>query len=271
MFIVSMKLRQFIKYWFYGKCPGFAGSFLYFGVRVCFPKNSLSFKAACEQGIFEADNVTVLRALIEPGSCMFDVGANIGLMAIPVLYAEPQCRVISFDPSVNVLPSLRKTMAGAPFGDRWTLVEKAVGAAPGTITFTLSSEANSLFDGIRPTQRVESAAQVQVEMTTLDAEWHRLGKPRVSLIKIDVEGAESEVLRGAAELLRAERPFVLLEWNCQNLAAYECPANFILKFARETGYDVLTIPGLNKVDNENQLKLQMAFTENFLLSPSGDR
>lgn len=262
-----MKLRQSIKYWLYGKCPGFGGSFPYFGAKVCFPKNSLSFKAACEQGIFEADNVTVLRALIEPESCMFDVGANIGLMAIPVLYAEPQCRVISFDPSVNVLPSLRKTMAGAPFGDRWTLVEKAVGAAPGTITFTLSSEANSLFDGIRPTQRVASAAQVQVEMTTLDQVWTDLERPRVSVIKIDVEGAESEVLRGAAEVLRAERPFVLLEWNRQNLAAYECPHDFILKFAHTAGYQLLTVPGFHAVESENQLRLHMAFTENFLLSP----
>ncbi len=266
-----MKLRPLVKYWLYGKCPGMAGAFPYYGVRVHFPKGSLSFKAACQQGIFEADNVTVLRALVEPDSCMFDVGANIGLMAIPVLSAEPQCRVISFDPSANVLPSLRKTIAGSPFGDRWTLVEKAVGAAPGTITFTLSSEADSLFDGIRPTHRVASAAQVEVEMTTLDEVWIGAGKPRVSLIKIDVEGAESEVLRGAAELLRVERPFVLLEWNRQNLAAYGRPSDFILKFASEADYEVMAVPGLNKVENTNQLKVHMVFTENFLLSPQGDR
>ncbi len=260
-------IRKLLTYWLFGKCPGFAGSFRYFGARVFFPKGSLSFKAACQQGIFEADNVTVLQALIRPGSCMFDVGANIGLMAIPVLTADASCKVVSFDPSVNVLPSLRRTLAESPFGARWTLVEKAVGAAPGTVTFTLSSQANSLFDGIRPTQRVESAAQVQVEMTTLDAEWVRLGKPHVSLIKIDVEGAESEVLRGAAECLRAEQPFVLLEWNRQNLAAYDCPADFVLKFAAEAGYEVLAVPGLHPVKNNHQLKLHMAFTENFLLSP----
>ncbi|MDB6007192.1 MAG: methyltransferase, FkbM family [Prosthecobacter sp.] len=262
-----MKLRQIIKYWLFGKCPGLAGSFRYCGVKVRFPVGSLSFKAACQQGIFEADNVTVLQALIRPGTCMFDVGANIGLMAIPVLGADASCQVVSLDPSINVLPSLRRTIAESPFGARWTLVEKAVGAAPGTINFTLSSAANSLFDGIRPTQRVESAAQVQVEMTTLDAEWVRLGKPDVSLIKIDVEGAESEVLRGATECLRAKQPFVLLEWNRQNLAAYECPADFILQFAAEAGYEVLSVPGLNPVKNKHQLKLHMAFTENFLLSP----
>lgn len=262
-----MTLRKLVKYWLYGSCPGFAGTFPYFGAKVHFPKGSLSFKAACEQGVFELDNVTVLRALIEPRSCMFDVGANIGLMAIPVLNSDPTCSVVSFDPSVNILPSLRRTVAESPFQERWRLVEKAVGAVPGHITFTLSSQANSLFDGIRPTHRVASAAEVQVEMTTLDEEWRKMGKPRVSLIKIDVEGAESDVLHGASECLRAERPFVLVEWNRQNLAAYEYPADFILTFGRENGYEVLAVPGLHKVENASHLRMHMAFTENFLLGP----
>lgn len=262
-----MTIRQHLKYWLFGSCPGLAGAFRYFRTKVYFPKGSMSFKTACQQGIYEADNAAVLRALVEPGSCMFDVGANIGLMAIPVLDAESKCRVVSFEPSMNVLPCLRKTIAESSFEDRWTLVEKAVSSTQGTIDFTLSSQANSLFDGIRATHRVQSVAQVQVEMTTIDATWIGLGKPRVSLIKIDVEGAESDVLRGAVECLCTERPFVLLEWNSKNLAAYECPPGSILKIASEAGYEVLTVPGLNKVENAYKLKVQMAFTENFLLSP----
>lgn len=260
-------MRKLLKYWFYTYCPGFVGTFPYFGIKVHFPKGSLSFKAACQQGIFEADNVAVLRSLIEPDSYMFDVGANIGLMAIPVLCAEPTCRVISFDPSINVLPCLRRTVKESRFGDRWNLIEKAVGASSGAISFSLSSQANSLFDGIRPTQRVESTSQVQVEMTTLDEVWQQIGSPRLSLIKIDVEGAESGVLQGADQCLRAERPFVLLEWNRQNLAAYDCPPSFILKFASEMGYEVLAVPGLHAVKTEIQLKVHMAFSENFLLAP----
>ena len=40
-------LRQRLKYWLYGSCPGIAGSFNYFGTRVRFPKGSLGFRAAC--------------------------------------------------------------------------------------------------------------------------------------------------------------------------------------------------------------------------------
>jgi hypothetical protein len=91
-----MTLRQTIKYWLYGRCPGFAGSFPYFGTRVYFPPGSKSFLAACEQGIFEADNVRLLQGLVRPGSYFFDVGTNIGLMSAPVLHTAPDVRIVSF-------------------------------------------------------------------------------------------------------------------------------------------------------------------------------
>ncbi len=262
-----MSFKKWIKYLLYGKCPGFSGCFPYYGVRVHFSKGSLSFKSACEQGIFEADNVAVLQALVQPDSIMFDVGANIGLMAIPVLKYEPTCKVISFEPSVNTLPSLRKTIANSPFGNRWTLVEKALGESSGLISFSLASESNSLFDGIRPTQRVGIVNQIQVEMTTLDEVWSSSGQPKVSLIKVDVEGAESQVLKGSVNCIQKERPHILIEWNRLNLEAYECPATFILEFAKTQNYQILSVPGFQSVTNGNQLKLQMAFTENFVLSP----
>ncbi len=69
----------------YGKFPGFAGSFPYCGVKVYFPANSLIFQRACEEKIYERDLVRLLSALVRPETAYFDVGANIGLMSIPIL------------------------------------------------------------------------------------------------------------------------------------------------------------------------------------------
>src|SRR5207302_6765911 len=99
-----------LKRWLYGSCPGFAGSFPYFGTNVYFPKGSLCFRAACEQGIFEAENVRLLQGICRPGSHMFDVGANLGLMALPVLRHVAGCKVVSFEPSPNTLPWLERTI-----------------------------------------------------------------------------------------------------------------------------------------------------------------
>lgn len=265
-----MTFRKLFKYWLYGSCPGFAGAFPYFGTQVHFPRGSVSFRAACEQGIFEADNTRLLCALVEPGSHMFDVGGNIGLMAIPVLQSQPDCCVVSFEPSHNTLPWLHQTIAGSSFKERWTLIEKAVGATSGVTTFSLSDQTNSLYDGIRSTQRVACQRKVEVPITTLDDTWQSMGRPRVSVIKVDVEGGELAALQGARECLKMERPAVLLEWNRQNLAAYDCAPESLVYFASEMGFELFSLPNLVPITTQRHLKAHMVFTENFLLSPSGN-
>lgn len=261
-----MTLRKQLKKWLYGSCPGFAGSFPYFGTKVHFPPRSWSFYAACEQGIFERDNVRVLQSLIRAGTTMFDVGANIGLMAVPVLRHCVGCQVVSFEPSGNVLPSLRKTVAGSPFGSRWQLIEMAVSAKEGTSEFTVSTQAESLFDGFRNTRRASASATITVQVTTLDAIWRALGQPAVSMIKCDVEGADLDVLEGARDCLAVTQAAILVEWNATNLAAYERPPAALLEFARRTGYRVFAVPGFAEISDPTALRLHMLETESFFLA-----
>lgn len=262
-----MTWRSKLKYWLYGSCPGFAGSFPYFATRVYFPKGSLSFAAACDQGIFEAHNVRLLQSLVRPGTFFLDVGTNIGLMSLPILNGNPDVHVVSFEASPNVLPYLTRTIAGSGRRDRWTLVPKAVGAAVGKVQFSLSALENSLYDGIKATRRVEAVRQVEVEMTTLDKWWQEAGRPAISAIKCDVEGAELEVLRGARECLARQRPHVLLEWNRQNLTAYGLADFALVDFAAEAGYKLYALPNLIGIDSKSELGLQMIATESFLLVP----
>ena len=261
-----MTLRKTVKHWFYGRCPGFAGSFPYYGARIYFPKGSLLFRLTCEQGVYESHNVDLLASLAAPGKWYFDVGTNLGLMSVPVLSMVPDCRVLSFEPSPGVLPYLQRTMSQSPHAARWTLVPKATGAVQGRTKFNLSASKDSPYDGIRDTQRVPSERQVDVELTTIDAEWKRLGSPPVSAIKLDVEGAEYSTLQGARECLLAHRPAVLLEWNAENLKANECPPVRLLELARELDFQLFALPHLVEVRTERELELHMKRTESFLLS-----
>lgn len=213
----------------------------------------------------------ILQALARPGATSFDVGANIGLMAAPILNQQPECHVVSFEASPSVLPYLRRTIEGSPYHNRWKLVPKAVGAKLGRVSFNLSGEADSVYDGIRSTGRVASVSECEVELTTLDETWRQLGSPPLSHIKIDVEGGELDVLRGARECLRSERPVVLLEWNRRNFQAYGYESRSLLDFARELQWQLLTVPGLTPVENLPQLELHMKFIENFLLLPGETR
>ncbi|MDQ3006441.1 MAG: FkbM family methyltransferase [Chloroflexota bacterium] len=262
-----MTLRKWVKYLLYGFCPGFAGRVPYFGTVLFFPRKSITFRAVCEQGIFEADNVRLLQILIRPNTWLFDVGANIGLMSAPVLHAHPSSRVLAFEPSPNVLPYLQRSITASPFRDRWAIIPKAVGANRGQVRFSLSSPENNLFDGLRSTSRVEAIAEIEVEMTTLDFEWERLGCPSISVIKCDVEGAETQVMAGAQNCIKKQQPAILLEWNAQNLKAYDYSPDSLLSFTKTLGYGVYAVPSLTLITTENELQAHMGFTESFLLLP----
>ena len=183
-------IRKRLKYWLYGNCPGFAGSFPYYGTKVHFPKNSISFRAACEQGIFEADNVRLLQSLVKPNTTYFDVGANIGLMSVPILQGCSNCMVVSFEPSPNTVAYLQRTASESSFKNRWVIIQRALSDTQGRAEFHLAAKELSMFDGLRDTRRVTVARTVTVEVSTLDKEWDTLGRPVVSVIKCDVEGNE---------------------------------------------------------------------------------
>jgi FkbM family methyltransferase len=258
--------RQWAKYHLYNR----RGVFPYFGYRVYFPKGSSAFRAVCEQGIFEAPNVRILQRLYRTGAYMFDVGANLGLMALPVLSSAGESRVVSFEPSPNTVPFLRRTIADSGLGDRWRLVEKAVACTPGNARFSLSAKTEGLYDGLRHTHRTPEARQVEVEVTSLDEEWMSRGCPPVSMIKIDVEGGELDVLRGARECLSRERPHILLEWSDLNLRAYDIPRDALFPFAREYCYVLYALPEMVPITTARDLSLQAIRTESFLMVPVVD-
>ena len=116
-------------------------------------------------------------------------------------------RVLAFEPA----PRDRRAAADNVRRDRLenvTVFDAALGAARGSTTLLLADDAayNSTA-GSAPV----TGASAEVRMEQLDDLWAELGRPEISVLKVDVEGAEVDVLAGAAELLRASRPAVLVE------------------------------------------------------------
>src|SRR5262249_34958967 len=122
------------------------------------------------------------------------------------------------------------------------------------------------YDSIRYTQRVKRSTVVTVEMTTIDAEWRALGKPPVSCIKLDVEGAELTALSGARELIAAGRPLIIMEWFEQNFKHYGCNAEDLITIADDLDYDLLSAH-LTPISSRNILKMHLGLTASFILVP----
>jgi FkbM family methyltransferase len=260
-------LRKRVKKTLYGVTPGFAGSFPYFNTKVYFPKNSLIFRLACEQGIYESDNLRLIFDLITPNSVYFDVGANIGVMSVPILRQCSFCKVVSFEPSPLTLKFLNRTAKESPYGERWRIIGKAAGREIGNLDFFMATVELGALDGFKDTKRAGDTHKITVPVTTLDAEWEAMGNPNVSVIKIDVEGAELETLHGALKCIEHERPHILLEWNPVNLKAYNCEPSSLLDFVDQYRYQVLSLPNFIKVEDSVTLRFQMIKTESFLLVP----
>ncbi|MDD1444462.1 FkbM family methyltransferase, partial [Dolichospermum sp. ST_sed3] len=197
----------------------------------------------------------------------FDVGSNIGLLAIPILSHNPTCTVISIEPSPNSLPFLTHTIKKSNFSLRWYLIPKAAGDVVGSSPFTVTSSGDGAFDGFKSTRRGGMSHEILMQVTTIDTEWELLGEPDVSVIKIDIEGPELKVMQGAMKCIKKKRPYILTEWNKLNFKTYGNESEDLLNFSKDIDYKLYSLPFLVPVENRNVLEIQMLKTEYFLLAP----
>jgi FkbM family methyltransferase len=219
-------------------------------------------------GTYESEIVELIMAAARPGTLIFDVGANIGLSALPLLAHESEVRVVSVEASPNTIPYLMRTHASSPYKNRWEIVAKAATDVPGrSSAFTINGPGGDVFDGIRDTLRGGGGTPVTVETTTVDQEWEVRGQPPVSVLKVDVEGAELQVLAGALKCVRDCRPVIITEWCLKNLKAYGTDAVAILDVAAHEEYIPYIIPELTQVSTRDVFRFQLALRENLLLLP----
>lgn len=170
-------------------------------------------------GIAEPDIQTAFAALIKQSMTVYDLGANVGFLSmIAARLVGVDGHVVSFDP----LPANARQIAHNASLNSFTHVivcEEAVGSDDGYASFTVSDFPTtgklSSVRGLHDTARV---GQITIRMRRLDSLIAELGVPKPDLIKMDVEGAEVDVLAGATDVLTLVRPLLLIELHGTNEA-----------------------------------------------------
>lgn len=163
-----------------------------------------------EEGLSEyepATIATVLAATELADGGFLDVGANIGVFALVVKALLPRTQVTAFEPSTELAAACRSiaTLNGLDIA----IEELALGERDGEATFYLSpiDTSNSLRAGFR-----KAVGAVTVEVARLDS-W--LGAhpdlPSPTVLKVDTESTEPDVLEGAAGLIETNRPWLIVE------------------------------------------------------------
>jgi FkbM family methyltransferase len=264
---MGLGIKTALQRLFYQYCPGRRGWQPYCGTRVYFDPGSILLRVLQDQGAFEPHIQKCLCQLAQPGSTVLDVGANVGLMAVPVLQAKPDCQVVSFEPSPSSVPYLKKTWTHSPYRQRWIIREVALSHQPGQVEFCLAGRGDSAYEGLRSGPRVSQAKTTTVQANTLDQEWEQLHRPSVSVIKIDVEGGEWQVLLGGPRLFDTCRPALILEWYEDYLKEFGTAPQELLKFALQRSYRLYSLPAGIEVADAVDLRVQMMLYSNFVLLP----
>jgi FkbM family methyltransferase len=164
------------------------------------------------RGQYEQDEIRFVRRLLTPGDVAIDVGGHIGFFTMHMAAAVGAAgRIYAFEPLDSNADLLERSIVENGFGDRVRFQRAAAGAAPGTATLTFPAEtlnsggAYLLRDGSAPLTGNRTQQVPRVALDALD-----LRRP-VRFIKMDVEGAEPQVLRGAARILAEDKPVILSE------------------------------------------------------------
>jgi len=170
-------------------------------------------------GVWERDVEMLLGRLLRPGARVVEVGANMGYHTLAMAEAiGAGGHIHAFEANPEVLPLLRATVAVNGFAGRVAIHPEAALDAAGTVEFTSDPEhigsGHLAFDG----EPANYSRRAVVPAVTLDAALAEEGP--FDLLRMDAEGTEPQILRGAALLLQRSPGLVIVtEWAAPMMAA----------------------------------------------------
>ncbi len=194
-------------------------------------------------GKYEPEVIREFRtalAQLPPNAAVFDIGANVGfytVLAAAALRARGNGTVHSFEPNPMIFAELERNVALNQFTNV-QLCQQGVSDVVTEMPLFVNDNAIT-FSSLRRTQDFLTN-EIRVPVTTLDAYTENFVAP-IGLIKIDVEGGELAVLRGARKLLQEHRPIILYEEFERGYQQFGYTIQDTRAYLRDFGYELLAI------------------------------
>lgn len=193
-------------------------------------------------GGYNLDIAHVLDRVLSPGMVVLDVGANMGeISLVAANRVGTSGQVVAFEPLSSMREELQKNLElnpgmavdVAPIGlsdsaRKANVFSNETSDGAGAVNHGLASLYQQVTGAKRPAETIE--------LTTLDSWAAETNPERIDLIKVDVEGEELAVLKGAAETLRKYRPKLIVEVQRETCEAAGYSPAEILKFLGGLGY-----------------------------------
>jgi FkbM family methyltransferase len=214
-----------------------------------------------------------LKHQIQSGDIVCDVGANKGSF---VYWMSRWCqpgRVIAFEPQPDLAAGLTRLCSKASMSNV-VVEQRAVHSSSGTQRLFIPEGHQPGASLLQPT-----AAAKSINVQTISLDEYFLGDDNVSAIKIDVEGAEMDVLLGARHTLRRCMPLLILECEQRHLPS-RYKMNDVFSFLLSFGYEGSFVsqgktiplsafkPNIHQNSDGNLFWKKKAYCNNFLFKPA---
>lgn len=157
-------------------------------------------------GRYEALEIELVCANLSDDSVFFDIGANVGLYSLSVAYRIRRVGIHAFEPVPDTVLGFRDNLSRNGLDGRVILNQLAVGETDGQVYITSDHHSSNYLIHSDSDEK-----KIEVGCTSLDKYVRDNSIQRVDVMKVDVEGREFSVLKGAVDSLERFRPIVIVE------------------------------------------------------------
>jgi FkbM family methyltransferase len=198
--------------------------------------------AALLEGHFEDPERTFVARFLKPGMTVLDIGAHKGLYSlISAFKVGTSGRVFAFEPSPRELKRLKQHIRLNRYRNV-SVFDFALGESEGSADLYVVQGTETGCNSLRHPDVLQPVRSVRVSVKILDEVLREQKISAVDFVKLDVEGAELSVLKGAAQLLKgAHRPLILCEVQDLRTAPWGYAASCIIEYLCSCGYSWFTL------------------------------
>lgn len=188
---------------------------------------------------YDLQTTRLIRKQLKKDSNCIDIGANQGHILMEITRAAPKGKHFAFEPIPDLYTALKKR-----FSKNTAVLNYALSSKKGTATFNYYPSRPAV-SGFRQRDHVSDQ-----EPTLLSVQMERLDDIvptdiKIDLIKIDVEGAELQVLQGATGILKRDSPLVLFECGLGGADVYNTTPDQVFDLFQQCNMAISTIEYFN--------------------------
>lgn len=204
------------------------------GVSITFPPAYFRYFPAD----YESDNFVIIKNTIKKGDHIIDIGAHIGLMSVVLgKMVGDKGKIYSFEPSPLTFSILNKTIKLNNLQHIITPINKAVSITNGVVEFNADFE--NVSNSMVLYENNKFHKKIKVATTSLDDFIKEKEIKQLDFIKIDAEGVELDVLKGARETLKNFNASMILAIHPLAITAKKDSLNEIFDFVSQAGYSMV--------------------------------